>query len=198
MGDIVGYGANPKECLEIIKKLKLPCLIGNHEWAIIKGDTSWFNPVASQAIWWTIDRLVEEDFEFIKTFKERVDARESDLKFLLVHGSPQNPIWEYIHEENVNEDFIKNLDYNVVVMGHTHIPFVKKVQTKRGKGCLVINCGSVGQPRDRNNKASFALLDTNKQEAEIIRVEYDIKDAAEKIIKARLPEFLAHQLYLGV
>ncbi len=196
LGDLIGYGANPTECLKIIKKIKIPCLCGNHEWAVVNRDLSWFNPVAAQALKWTSDKLDDKELSYIKTFREKMFIKK-DLKILLVHGSPKTPLREYVYANDVNENFIKNLDCDVLIMGHTHVPFVKKLVIS-GNSKLVINCGSVGQPRDSDNRASFALLDTAIMKTEIIRVEYDIRAAAEKIIKVGLPEFLAYRLYLGV
>lgn len=100
---------------------------------------------------------------------------------------------EYVYGGYVDENFVKGLDYDAVVLAHTHVPFVKRIKDK-----LVINTGSIGQSRDRDPRASFAIVDLEKFDAEIIRVKYDIKTAAEKIIKAGLPEFLATRLYSGI
>ncbi|MDI6798991.1 MAG: metallophosphoesterase family protein, partial [Candidatus Aenigmarchaeota archaeon] len=106
---------------------------------------------------------------------------------------PTDPINGYVYEDDINESFIKDLPYHIILMGHTHIPFVKRIKNK-----LIINAGAVGQSRDKNPKASFALLDLEKFDCEIVRVKYDIKAAAEKIIKAGFPRFLAQRLFLGV
>lgn len=193
IGDLCGYGADPNAVIEIIKKRNIPCVKGNHESAVTTGDTSWFNPVAAQAIEWTIEHLHEEDFRFLSNLKDRFIVRIENYKAYMVHGSPRDFLWGYLHEEDVNGDFVKEFDADILVIGHTHIPFIKKIKDK-----LVINCGAVGQPRDGINKASFAVFDTEKFAAEIVRVDYDIKYAAEKIIKAGLPSFLAQRLFLGV
>jgi len=192
-GDVVGYGANPSECIKIIKDLKIPCVKGNHDYAVVSKDTSWFNPYAAGAIQWQFEQLNKIEIEFLDNLPERITMTIENLKVYMVHGSPKNPIWEYVYEENVGEEFVKELDCDILIIGHTHIPFIKKL-----KSCLVINAGSVGQPRDGINKASFIIFDTEKFDAKIMRLEYDIKTSAEKIIKAGLPTILAQRLFFGV
>ena len=191
LGDVVGYATSPCECLEIIKELKIPYIMGNHELAVLSKGTSDLNPMAAAAINWTIKQMKEEDLDYISKLEDRMILRIKNQRVLLVHGSPSNPIKEYVYEQDVNENFLK--DYGAIVMGHTHIPFVKSFGER-----LAINCGAVGQPRDRNNKASFAVIDDESFTAEIIRVEYDPSITAEKIIKTGLPEFLAQRLFLGI
>lgn len=135
--------------------------------------------------------MKKEDFDYLKKLEERYVLRIKNRRILLVHGSPYSPIEEYVYERDVDEKFLR--DYEAVVMGHTHIPFIKKVGSK-----LAINCGAVGQPRDGNIKASFAVIDDESFSAEIVRVEYDVNTAAEKIVKAGLPDFLAKRLFLGI
>lgn len=193
VGDIVGYGANPSECIKIIKELKIPCVKGNHDYAVVTKDTSWFNPYAATAIRWQSERLNENEINFLKNLPEKIMTTIENLKICIVHGSPKNPIWEYIYEEDVSEEFVKDLDCDILAMGHTHAPFIKRL-----KNNLVINVGSVGQPRDGINKASFAVFDTEKYDVKIIRSEYDIKISAEKIVKVGLPAILAQRLFLGI
>jgi len=193
VGDIVGYAANPKECIEEIKSRKIPSVKGNHEYATITGNTSWFNPYAASAIEWGRQQLNEEDFDYLQKLPEKIIERINGYKLFLVHGSPRDPIFEYVHEESDLEELIEMSEADILVMGHTHVPFIKKV-----KNSLVVNCGAIGQPRDYNPKASFALFDIEKFEVKIFRVDYDINTAAKKIIKANLPSFLAQRLYSGI
>jgi putative phosphoesterase len=193
LGDIVGYGASPVECIKIIKERKIPSVLGNHDLACVTGNTSFFNPIAASAVVWTSARLHLDEIEFLKNLPEKLEVVLDNLKVLLVHGSPRDPIWEYVFPENVDENFAKDLNFDVVIMGHTHIPFVKKFRR-----IVIANCGSVGQPRDHDPRASFLILDTKKVEAEIVRVKYNIEVAAKKIIDAGLPKLLAERLYLGM
>jgi putative phosphoesterase len=193
VGDVIGYGANPNECLNVIKNKRIPCVMGNHEEAVILKDTSNFNVYAAEAIEWTIHRITKDNLKFIKSFPEKLGIDVDGFKVLVVHGSPFDPINEYVYPDYPLERIVDAVDVDVIVMGHTHVPFVKEV-----KGCLVINSGSVGQPRDRNPGACYLILDILERKAEIFRAKYDIKKAAEKIIKAGLPEILAQRLFLGV
>jgi len=192
LGDVIGYGSDPNRCLETIKKRKIPCTIGNHEFAVIHQETSGFNIYAAEAIWWTINNITHENLEFIKTFPERREVVLDGLKILMAHGSPFDPINEYVFPEYPFEKITKTVDANVIVLAHTHVPFVEHV-----KGKLIANSGSVGQSRDGDPRACFLILNTEKLDAKIIRVNYNIRKAAEKIIKAGLPEFLALRLYTG-
>jgi putative phosphoesterase len=193
LGDIVGYGAQPCECIRIIRERRIQSVLGNHDLASVTGNTSFFNPVAASAVVWTSTRLHLEEMEFLKNLPERLELVLDNLKILLVHGSPKDPIWEYVFPENVDENFAKGLNFDVVIMGHTHVPFVKKFRK-----VLIANCGAVGQPRDHDPRASFLILDIKKVEAEIVRVKYDIESAAQKIIDVGLPRLLAERLYLGM
>jgi len=193
LGDVIGYAANPNECLEIIKKRKIPCCLGNHELAVIKEETYGFNPFAAEAILWTVDHITKENLEFIKKFPERIETSLNDIKMLLVHGSPFDPINDYIYPEYPLERIVDEFKYDVIIMAHTHVPFIREI-----KDSLIINCGSVGQPRDKIPAACFVILDTRDKNADIIRVKYDVKAASEKIIKSGLPHFLGQRLFLGI
>lgn len=193
LGDVVGYGSDCNMCCEIIRQRKIPSILGNHEVAVIKSNALGFNPIASEAIFWTIDHITEENLEFLKTFPEKIEVTLDGLKILIVHGSPFDPINEYVFPNYPLERIVDAVDAKIIIMGHTHIPFVKEV-----KGCLIVNSGAVGQPRDRNPNACYAILDTEKRNVEIFRVKYDVKTTAEKIIKSGLPQFLAQRLFLGV
>jgi predicted phosphodiesterase len=114
----------------------------------------------------------------------------------MIHGSPKNPLDEYIYPEAsdyVFKDFFNYTENDVIALGHTHSPFVKRLDEK-----LIFNPGSVGQPRDSDNRASYAILDLKTKEVEIKRVDYDIKRTAETIIKKGLPERLASRLFSGI
>lgn len=193
LGDIVGYGANPKECIKILRKKKVECLKGNHDYGIVTMNLSFFNEAAARSLIIQKNFLDEEDLNFLKNLKEKIEFKLKDLKFLLVHGSPFNPIFEYVFPSDIKKDFFKFLDYDVIALGHTHIPFKKFLNSK-----IVFNPGSVGQPRDGINKASFALFHYEKRDVEFFRVEYDIKKSYKKILSRGLPYFNAQRLYLGI
>ncbi len=191
-GDIVGYGAEPNECVELISENKIISVKGNHDiGAVNLHDIELFNQWGRAAIKWSNKELSEENKRFL--FKLPEFLQEEGVYF--VHGSPRNSLWEYVYPDYSVWDFrefFKKAGKDILVMGHTHIPFVRDF-----KGKLAVNPGSVGQPRDGNSKASFCILDTAKKKAEIKRVEYNIKKTADKIKKAGLPVFLAERLFKG-
>lgn len=209
LGDVVGYGANPNECCEIIKEVADVCIIGNHDSAVIgKTDIEWFNPDARAAIIWTRDNLKKENKKFLESFVETCRISE----FLFSHGSPVNPgEFVYVVSSEIAMDIFlwAKGKYRSVFVGHSHItlsffidksgnpiPFIDE-EIKLEGGDFVINVGSVGQPRDGDPRAFFAILDTEKKLYMARRVEYNVKEAADRILKNGLPPFLAYRLFIG-
>lgn len=193
LGDVIGYSYEPNKCLEIIRKRKIPCCMGNHELAVINQNAFGFNVYATEAIEWTISRITRENLDFIKTFSEKIETVLGGIKILMVHGSPFDPINDYVFPDYPLERIVDAVDSEVAVMGHTHVPFIKEV-----KGCLMINCGAVGQPRDHDPDACYVVLDTKNKNARIFRVKYDVKKAVKKMMNSGLPPFLAQRLFLGI
>lgn len=192
LGDIVGYGASPNECINLIRKNRIKSIIGNHDYEAIKLQSiEWFNPIAKEAILWTHKQLTEENKKFLKNLPTYLEFEN----MYLVHGSPRNHIYEYIFPDTDEYDlkeFFIIVKKPVIALGHTHIQFIKKLNKK-----IIINPGSVGQPRDLNPKAAFCLFNTKNLKVDLERVKYDIDKAANKILKAGLPKFLSDRLYLG-
>jgi putative phosphoesterase len=193
LGDVIGYASEPNKCLEIIKKRKIPCCIGNHELAVIDQNVLGFNVYATEAIEWTISKITKENLDFIKSFPEKIKSVLDDINILMVHGSPLDPINDYVFPDYPLERIVDAIDSEVVSMGHTHVPFIKEV-----KGCSMINCGSVGQPRDHNPDACYVVFNIENKNARVFRVKYDVKTTVEKIIDSGLPPFLAQRLFLGI
>lgn len=190
-GDLVGYNPFPNEVIEIVKREKIVSILGNHDHAVLTGDTSWFNPTAKKAIEWTRKELTSENTGFLKNLPK---TYENSL--CMMHGGPRDPLEEYVFPEDPEYVFLDLFNYTkrkIIVLGHTHMPFVKKID-----GRLIFNPGSVGQPRDGDSRASYAILDTEKGEAEIRRIEYDIEKTAKKITEKGLPGRLAMRLFSGV
>ncbi len=192
LGDIVGYGTNPNECINLTRKNKIKSVIGNHDYeAISLQNIEWFNPAARDAILWTHKKLTEANKKFLKNLPTYLEFGN----MLLVHGSPRDYIYDYIFPDTDEYDlreFFAMAKKEVIAVGHSHIQFAKKFDNK-----LIINPGSVGQPRDLNPKAAFCIFDTQTLKVDLKRVKYDIGKAAGKILKAGLPRFLAGRLYLG-
>jgi predicted phosphodiesterase len=200
LGDIVGYGANPNECLELIKERSITCVKGNHDLAAVDpSEAVYFNSNGRTAVQWTNKVLTRGNTAFLSSLPFM--HVEDDIT--LVHANPKNPEnWEYIMSVRQASDQFAFFDTQYCFIGHSHIPTVccedlKTFSFEKGKKAL-INVGSIGQPRDGNPRLSFGVLDTAGESFEIIRAEYDIKSAADAIIRAGLPAPLADRLFKGI
>ena len=199
LGDIVGYGAHPNECISLIKEHAKYTVLGNHDLgAVDPREARYFNTDGRSAVEWTNRVLTKENTAYLSSLPYKY---ESDL-FTLVHASPEDPQrWNYVMSvESAGRQF-PHFTTRYCFIGHTHAPIVcgedletfTFVKNKR----FLINVGSVGQPRDGNPMLSFGVFDTDKWSFEIIRAEYDIKQAAQAILDADLPPFLADRLFKG-
>ncbi|MDY6931769.1 MAG: metallophosphoesterase family protein [Halobacteriota archaeon] len=207
LGDIVGYGASPNECIELVREYEIRCVLGNHDAAAIgKIDTVWFNGRARLAAEWTARNLSEDG----RTFLENLKTEMRFGRALLVHGSPMDPISEYVGNTYVADEVFHFVEDELIILGHTHVPlsfadtkdriiardYLHGGSLKIDSRCI-LNPGSVGQPRDGNPMASYAILDLSEMEFFVHRVYYDVKKAASKILSAGLPESLAERLFIG-
>lgn len=209
LGDIVGYGAEPAKCLEVIRALKCDVIAGNHDWAAVgKVSIECFNAYAKAAAIWTRDQLNDEQKSWILTLP--LTLTYSDCA--VAHGTFHQPeAFNYIQtvfDAQQSFESLKKLGARLGFLGHSHVPvgfFDTDPITYTLDGeipvdeeiSIMVNAGSVGQPRDENNKASFAMLDSESKTVSIKRVEYDIDAAANKIREVGLPEILAARLYQG-
>lgn len=206
LGDIVGYGAQPRECVAKIQELGCMCLAGNHDHAAIgKLDIDFFNLYAREAAVWTRAALAPEDREFLADlgFVEHLPG------FAVVHGSLHGPeMFNYISTIFDADLSFEALDKSILFYGHTHIPltffdtkpmtYTMDAEIPVGDGTrTLVNVGSVGQPRDEDPRACVAIFDDEVGVVKITRVEYDVEGAAQKIVDAGLPEALAVRLQLG-
>lgn len=190
-GDIVGYGAFPNECCRIVRDLANRSVLGNHERAALTKVTTWMNPHAADAAIWTSENLSASSREFLETLTNGVRFKAGDASVAMFHGSPRSTE-EYIYEEDASEALLGPEGTDVLVLGHTHVPFVKPIGKR-----LIVNPGAVGQPRDGDPRACYAVLDTSTGKCTIRRVDYDIVAAASAIEGAGLPGFLADRLFAG-
>lgn len=206
-GDIVGYGANPKECLEIIRQFKVITVAGNHDWAVGgRLDFSHFTDDGRAAVEWTRLHLSIEDITYLNAIELSVKNRD----FILTHASLDQPQqFMYMTDMSKIIPSFALMDVAVCFIGHTHVPAVfveadgkayhlenSSIEVQPGYK-YIINTGSVGQPRDGNPMASFGIYDTAMQTIELRRVPYDIQEAQRKIIEAGLPRSLALRLMKG-
>ncbi|MEM2899224.1 MAG: metallophosphoesterase family protein, partial [Thermoplasmata archaeon] len=166
-------------------------IAGNHDRAAVTRDISNFNDYAAEAVLWTADNLTMENIGYLNKLPRRKRFEFEGVNLLMVHGSP-NDDDEYLSAEDVTEEYIKKADCEVLIVGHSHVQWTVKVADK-----LAFNPGSVGQPRDRNPDASYALLTLPQKRVEQKRIKYDIDLTARMIQKAGLPRILANRLYIG-
>lgn len=188
-GDLVGYNPYPNETLELLMEHKVKCVKGNYDSAVITGDTQWFNAVATQTIRWTAENLTRENMRFLETLPDHID-----LNGLTVHHGSPNKLTEFVFENN-HERFCQifdPFDVKVVVFGHTHIPLQEKCGNK-----IILNPGSVGQPRDGDPRACYGIWDTDTKEFSLHRVIYDFGKVQQKIRETGLPAFMADRLKYG-
>lgn len=206
LGDVVGYNANPKECLDIVRGMGMPCVKGNHdEYCSIESDLEGFNPHAAEAVNWTRQQLTEEDRQWLRDLKyTRLVA-----SFSIVHATLDGPQrWGYVFDRLAAAASFTYQNTSVCFFGHTHVPvaFVRdsvvkggtysKFRVEPGKKYFV-NVGSVGQSRDGVAKATYVIYDLNEGSIELRRLDYDIPTTQAKIRAAGLPERLAERLAFG-
>lgn len=207
LGDSVGYGPDPNECADILKKKALVMVAGNHDQAATgQIDTAYFNPYAKTAIEWTTRVLTDNIIKHIQSLP--VTERLPEDNIFLVHATPKEPEkWHYLlYKQNASENF-KHFEESICFLGHSHIPFIvelshggelsvhyTQVAIREGNR-YIVNAGSVGQPRDGNPDATYVLF-KNKM-IKIKRVSYDILLTQKKMRKAGLPSYLVERLLKG-
>lgn len=197
LGDLVGYGAQPNEVVSEVRSLKPDAIVmGNHDYAVSTGDTSGFVDHAVKAVEWTRREISSENLSYIASLRSKTAFTASGTKIALAHGSPRDPLNEYIYpsdSEFILRSFIDESGGDALLLGHTHVPFGQKYGSK-----LIGNPGSVGQPRDGDARASYAILEPSTETTfQIHRIGYDIDAAASKIAARGLPRLLADRLYMG-
>jgi len=208
LGDIVGYGPQPNEVIARLQEMGARSVMGNHDGAAIgEVDIGWFNPDAARAIKWTAENVDENARAYLAALP--VVRRDGELT--AVHGSPRDPTWEYITDASVAAANLAAFDTRLCLHGHTHVPIVFRADegtvavvpaTPDGPisvdgGRLLINPGSVGQPRDGSPAASYLVVDTEAQSAEFRRVAYDVAATQSAMRDAGLPPRLAERLSYG-
>jgi predicted phosphodiesterase len=213
LGDIVGYGPDPNECIELLKLLDPVCIAGNHDWAVLgKLDVDDFNPDARRVSLWTRDILTENNHQFIQKLPVALIQEE---QFTLVHGSPRHPIWEYILYPAVAQVNFEHFSTRYCLVGHTHSPVIFHAPSEPKGVCqaqvpsnnngpiplgdnrLILNPGSVGQPRDGDPRASYGILDVDDLSFEYRRIPYPIAEVQERMQELEFPGRLINRLSFG-
>jgi predicted phosphodiesterase len=216
LGDVVGYGPNPNECTARMVELAAErCLVGNHDHAALDMiDISDFNPEARKAVLWTREQLTQESIDFLSKIEPRMDNIAE--RFTLAHGSPRHPIWEYILYPSVAGENFEFFSTQFCLVGHTHQPVIFRQEEgetdvqvlqpainvalpiAQAEGVrFIINPGSVGQPRDGDPRASYAIYDDETGALTYRRVEYDVAETQRRMAEAGLPERLVARLAYG-
>ncbi|KPJ53534.1 hypothetical protein AMJ39_04440 [candidate division TA06 bacterium DG_24] len=207
LGDLVGYGADPNECVDRVRSLTEHIVVGNHDHAAVGlTDVDYFNPWARAAVIWSGEVLRPENREFLKALPLTLDLDDH----LCVHSSPSSPAaWRYVLSAADARYEFASFTERVCLIGHSHVPLLAvdaggecsvqrdSVFTLRRDYRYIINAGSVGQPRDYDPRACYVIYDGETDRVEFRRVAYDIRRAQEKIIRAGLPPFLAERLAFG-
>lgn len=212
LGDIVGYGANPNECIERVRAIpNINIILGNHDAGAVWLTSPYgMNKEAKEAILWTMDVLTPEHADFLKTLKPKIVM--ADMSFS--HANPYNPgAWRYVDTRKYAARSFSRTREKLLFVGHTHrslmvtkknffkiileIPKDNTPLTVSEHSRHIFNGGSIGQPRDGKPLAGYLIYDTRKKRVTIHRVAYDYQEAAQKILAAGLPDYLAKRLPKG-
>lgn len=209
LGDVIGYGPDPNECVALLREHTHITLTGNHDWAALgKLDVSTFNQDAQDAVAWTSDTLSDD----ARAYLEAQPPMLVKEQFTLAHASPRQPVWEYITDAFIAWENFDFFDTPYCLVGHTHYPVVFEHDEEYGALAfhadyvrplklenkhLIINPGSVGQPRDSDPRAAYALLDLEALTWQHKRVPYDIASTQKRMLQAKLPQRLIARLQYG-
>ncbi len=213
LGDVVGYGPEPEACVALVRSRAAYCLAGNHDLGVLGAiDLAQFNPVAREAIQWQRARLSQKSLDWLASLPSRLELPE----LTLAHGSPRAPAWEYVTDAETAAANYDAFTTQVCLIGHSHLAIAWRMHRENQRVHValeaetpgvplaldltekwLLNPGSVGQPRDHDPRAAFAMLDTATWQWTWYRVEYDIAAVEQAIVAAGLPEVLGTRLYLG-
>jgi diadenosine tetraphosphatase ApaH/serine/threonine PP2A family protein phosphatase len=213
LGDVVGYGADPDACADLVRERCEVCLVGNHDLAVLGAlEIDDFSEAAAEAVEWTRDNVAEGTLEYLREL-EPTGLREG---IALFHASPRDPVWEYVLSVEQAHACMEVQPERVALIGHSHVSlFFSRSNggavadtlggqagdgarlALGGAGCWLINPGSAGQPRDGDPRAAWLELDLGTQAAVFHRLPYDIDRAAAAIAEAGLPKRLGDRLYVG-
>lgn len=233
LGDVVGYGPKPNECIELVRERAALCVMGNHDWAVLDKpgiNVDDFNPQARHAVLWTRQELREENRRYLDALPFAPVNPPGAPGMLVTHASPREPVWEYILTPSIALENFVVFDDAICFVGHTHKPAIYRWHSfesfaeggvthemqqmatvdylqPRPESVLhlevsptqrlIINPGSVGQPRDNDARAAYALLDLEAMTCEHVRVPYPIELTQSQMRAARLPKRLVDRLSFG-
>ena len=191
-GDVVGYNPWPAACLDALRERGIPTVMGNHDRAVASGTAFRFNDMARAGVEYAREQLSEEELEWLA---DRPDERfEFDERVHIVHGHPDDPD-RYTYPGEFAADMIRG-EADILVMGHTHVQGHAVFEDRRRK-TIVMNPGGVGQPRDGDPRAAYAIVDLDAVDVEEYRIEYDVDRVIEAVREAGLPERIGLRLRNG-
>ncbi|HVN62967.1 MAG TPA: metallophosphoesterase family protein [Gaiellaceae bacterium] len=208
LGDVVGYGARPNECCELVRARAAVCLAGNHDLVVVGTlGLDEFSHDAADAAGWSREHLTEQNRAWLAGLPSLVERDGT----LLAHASPRDPVWEYVLSNDVALASLRATEDPLVLVGHSHVALDLRLadgelsggvapagtQVDLDSGRWLLNPGSVGQPRDGDPRAAWLLVDFGARRATFERVEYDIAATQVEILEAGLPELLALRLASG-
>jgi diadenosine tetraphosphatase ApaH/serine/threonine PP2A family protein phosphatase len=209
LGDLVGYGAEPDECADLVRERCAICLVGNHDLAVLGAlDVNAFSEAAATAVAWTRGQVDARTTEWLRGL-EPAGERE---RIGLFHASPRDPVWEYVLSAEQADACLDAQEQRIALVGHSHASLffvraegeeIRGAQASDdtlldlGAGRWLVNPGSAGQPRDGDPRAAWLELDTGEATARFHRVPYDVERAAAAIVAAGLPRRLAERLKVG-
>lgn len=211
LGDIVGYGPDPNACVDLLRSMPHLCLAGNHDWAALgRLDIRTFNTDARKAVSWTRESLTDENLAYLEALPTTFVLGD----FTLAHGSPREPVWEYILDPLIASLNFPHYQTTYCLVGHTHTPVTFKLLPEKNSEVIpvspeygaqvsldrhrqIINPGSVGQPRDSDPRAAYALLDIEMMTFEFRRIPYDVKAVQQRMRDIDMPERLISRLENG-
>ncbi|MCC6455067.1 MAG: metallophosphoesterase family protein [Caldilineaceae bacterium] len=227
LGDIVGYGPRPNECIDLMRSKAEFCVMGNHDWAVLGRpgvNVDDFNPQARQAVMWTRSQLTPANLAYLDELADIPVHPKGEPDILVTHASPREPVWEYILTPITALENFASFSESICFVGHTHKPAIFRwrlpqdagedgipatvhyLQPSVGSGVqlatssvqrLIVNPGSVGQPRDNDARAAYALFDTETRVWRQERVAYPIELTQNQMREAGLPKRLSDRLSFG-
>lgn len=208
LGDVIGYGPDPNECVDLLRSHPHTCLRGNHDLAGLgEIDVKTFNPAARRAIEWTQAEISDESRRYL----EGLPSRMTIEGYTIAHASPRLPVWEYVLDEHTARENLKHFDTDCCLVGHTHVALIfastngtiqmlapnYKAPVRLVETRTIVNPGSVGQPRDHDPRAAYGLLDLETASWQHRRVPYDIAATQQRMAAHRLPPGLISRLQYG-
>ncbi len=221
MGDIVDYGAEPNEVIAMLKEYPTICVAGNHELAVLgQEELALFNPDARKSVIWTQQHLNADSLDYLRGLPRTITLATDNADFTLAHGSPRDPVWEYVLESEEAADNFLVMETTHGLIGHSHLPIyfkmiqldnkhagvgralgehddVLKIGDYHTRERLLVNPGGLGQPRNGDPRSSYIIYDVENATMRYRRVAYDIKATQAKIHAAKLPERFAKRLERG-